>query len=107
MAGCDLFSIADDALANDAGYQAFIAETQSKQRAVIDAEFQRLEQAEALWQRYSSAMAEIGLHPLTWLEIGDRRHELRQMAESVQETHGDTECNRYLYLDRLREARGK
>ena len=50
-------------------------------------------------------MAKLNLHPLTFLEIGDRSHELEVMEARVHETHGASETMRMLYEARFYDMR--
>ena len=103
----DLFSAAaaaTDALANDPGFLAYVEDVKAKRREVVATESARIKKAEVLWLNYAAAMRRIGLHPLTWLEIGDRIHELRGMATAAEETDATDLTLRFHYQDRLAEA---
>lgn len=78
-------------------YEDFIKGVQGEQRAYIAEELDRMQRAYALWLEYQEAMAELGLHALSSIEINDRQRELQQMLTAVEETHGDSPTMRFAF----------
>lgn len=78
-------------------YPQWIEQIKSRQLKFIAAERARFDEAQKLWDAYLSGMLTLGLHPLTRMEIADRRRELDGMEKNIEQTHGDNEVNQAIY----------
>lgn len=78
-------------------YKQYLALIARRQRAYIRGEQRRMRKAEKLLLRYTVAMGNLGLHPLTRMEIVDRKRELLGMDRDIATTHGDSEATRIHY----------
>lgn len=85
-------------------FSDFIREAQRQQRNYIRAERRRMAKAAKHWARYREAMRVLGSHPLTGEEITDRKRQLDRMAETIQETHGDSPGMRAIFAIQHPEA---
>lgn len=86
-------------------FEEYVAQSIKRQEAVIRREEARMRKADALWLEYAADMAKLDLHPLTFLEIGDRRSELKRMRDSVHDSHGATETMKALWEASFGEKR--
>lgn len=89
---------------DDASYLAYVRAAQAKQRSYIKAEMRRIDAAHKLWMKYAAGMSALGLHVLKGMEIEDRRCELRQMLDRIEETHCDSPVMRWAFQEHEKEV---
>lgn len=78
-------------------FREFAMGCKAAQRAYIRKERERIERAEALWDRYTRDFAELGLYPMTGADISSRRAEIEMMTAEIDEKYGDNEAMRASY----------
>jgi len=69
----------------------------NEQRRYIEGERSRMVQAMRAWQTYKAAMRELGLHPLSGIEIENRVSELGHMERRIDTDFADGPAMRFSF----------
>jgi hypothetical protein len=78
-------------------FEQFQEHCKTEQRRYIEGERRRMEQAMKAWNAFKSAMQELGLHPLTSIEIENRCDELGRMEARIDADFADGPTMRFSF----------